>query len=546
MPDYSSLTGKTKSLSGEYNSPSLAKNKLTERDHFVSKACHELRNPISSILGFTKLLKHEKLSPTAISYLESIEKATNGLKAFSEDVLESITEKKYQFKISEEKFQLTSFLINLKRTLKFHAENKGLKLIFDISPDLPEEVIGDPMRVSQILTNLIINATKFTETGWVELAVSSKSDKKNLCEIQFSITDTGIGIADEQLNKIFEDSYQISPLDNTQEGFGLGLTITKELVDLLKGKINVKSKVNEGTCFTVNLPFKLTKIENPIETKKISPNGLLAGKKILFIEDNELVGKLISKNLLASGAFFCIKANGFDAYYELIKTRFDLIISDLEIPGISGWDLVEKLKNNKNALNFKTPIIVTSSFITKDDRKKAAYHKVTDLIEKTYSYDELIDTIFETINKTPKRDDSFNLNSTPLMKENPELLIELTALYAENSADLIPKLKIYLENADEDSLRKVFHRLLNSTKLFGMGKLTNHLHDFLAKESGNFSKLALSEETAKIINLYEASVEWVKLISKNLMISKKEKMVSKNLQWIPSKVGRHFFFETHS
>ncbi len=338
---------------------------------FIANLSHEIRTPLNAIIGFSEQLDKTVLSEEQVKYNSMIKKA-------SDHLLYLVTEIVFLFKLGMGKvfiektpFSLSELLAELYDTFSKQAAEKQLNLTFEFTDDFPEAVVGDSYRVRQILSNLLSNAIKYTDKGAIKLEGKLRKEYKTKVELQFSISDTGIGISRTHLKKVFDVFEQGSKFNVAfRSGAGLGLGICKRLTELLNGKINVSSKLNVGSIFTVMLPFPKIKSLDQIPKKEkqfvLSENqNLLAGKKILLADDDEH-NLILSDNILKRWrADYTLVDNGEKAIDLLNKLKFDIVIVDIHMPGKNGLDVARFLHSTPN-LNSETPIffITANAFHT--------------------------------------------------------------------------------------------------------------------------------------------------------------------------------------
>lgn len=337
---------------------------------FIANLSHEIRTPLNAIIGFSEQLDQTPLSEEQLKYNGMIKKA-------SDHLLYLVTEIVFLFKlgmgkvfIEKSPFSLSDLLAELYDIFSHEAAEKNLKLVFEFSDDFPEAVMGDSYRVRQILSNLLSNAVKYTDKGSIKLEGKLRRDFKKKVELQFSVSDTGVGISRKYLKKIFDVFEQGSKFNIAfRSGAGLGLGICKRLTELLDGKISVKSKLNEGSTFTVLLPFPKVKSLDQIPKKEkqfvLNDHNLLAGKKILLADDDEH-NLILSDNILKRwNTDYTLVEDGEKAIDLLKSTKFDAVIVDIHMPGKSGLD-VAKFIHSGTGPNTGTPIffITANAFHT--------------------------------------------------------------------------------------------------------------------------------------------------------------------------------------
>ena len=339
-----------------HKAKSIAEESARIRDQFLTRMNHEFRTPLHAILGSSYLMLKTNPNPKQLEYIETVRVAADILLAMVNDMLDFSKIRSGKIEFASVDFSLAKIVDQVFQVARISAERKFLKLYYSISPDVPQILIGDPERLTQILINLVINAIKFTNRGEVSIQIYPlNGDSKNQ-HIQFEIRDTGVGIAKEYINSIFEDFVQGTDSEKKiTEGTGLGLTICRMLVTLQGGNISVESKPNEGSVFRFTLPFGISENQNyelvSREDDIILP-GALRNISVLVVEDNEF-NRLIIKDLLQFWkASYRIAENGKKALSLLKTHEFDIVLMDIGLPDMDGYAVTnhirKKLGGKKN------------------------------------------------------------------------------------------------------------------------------------------------------------------------------------------------------
>jgi signal transduction histidine kinase/CheY-like chemotaxis protein len=349
----------------------VAEESLKFKDIFLANMSHEIRTPLNAILGMTWLLSKTDLDEKQKEYKDVLRSASKNLLAIVNDILDlSIIESgKYRTKLID--FNLNKLLNEIINTNSYAANDKGIDLVFESSLDSTKNYSSDPKILNQILLNLISNAIKFTEKGFVKIIVNLMEARPNSDILEFSVIDSGKGIDDANLEKIFNSFYQEDDsIKRKYGGSGLGLTISKELIEFLGGEIIVKSKKNEGTEFSFIIELmrctSKTNIKSPVllKQKKSKPN--LKGYSILIVEDDEY-NIIFLTSILEKCHVNIEKAyNGIEAIEKLKLKEFDLILMDMHMPKMDG---ISATKNIRSVLKLKTPIIALTADVMQPKEK---------------------------------------------------------------------------------------------------------------------------------------------------------------------------------
>ena len=353
---------------------------------------HEIRTPLNGVIGFTDLLMKTSLSDTQEKYMEMVNSSAHSLLDLINDILDFSKIEAGKLELNEEKTDLIELCSQTVDIIKHDAHTKGLELLLNILPDVKRFIYADPIRLRQILINLLGNAVKFTERGEIELKVENIPVKNTAEEMifTFSIRDTGIGIAPHNLKKIF-NAFDQEDASTTRKygGTGLGITISNRLLELMDSKLKVDSNLNEGSTFSFKVRFKTEEGES---YKNESSDNV---KRVLIVDDNEN-NITILKDMLAFGKIDSVSAsNGIDALEILEKDKeFDFAIIDFNMPYLTGIELIDHIRNKVGLSKEDLPIMLLHSSIISNDIIQACKDlEVKFNITKPIRIDQLFDLI---------------------------------------------------------------------------------------------------------------------------------------------------------
>lgn len=345
------------------------------KSHFLSNMSHELRTPLNAILGLSKSILSETSDPKIKSELEVIQYSSLALLTSINDILDYSKIEKGELKLAHLEFDVHKLFQELKIVTNHQARDKAIDFIYEERNPIPKKLIGDSTRFKQIFTNLLGNALKFTKKGQIKLSVQSEEFDNENIEITAIIEDTGVGIAKEKLDRIFESFIQ-EELNDTRKygGFGLGLCIVKALVILHDGTIEVKSDQISGTTVVVKMKLSKSKSENETTENLIfqQAENLLNGKHFLVVEDNP-VNQLVIKSILRKwkGITFDFANHGLEALQAMEAKNYDLILMDLQMPEMDGYEATELIRSGKSGINNSNiPIIAVTADTTEATKKR--------------------------------------------------------------------------------------------------------------------------------------------------------------------------------
>lgn len=369
---------------------------------FLTNMSHEIRTPMNGILGFASLLASTPLEGFQKEYVEIIQHSSHHLLYLINDILDFA-----KIETGRMRFEKKSFdLINLiERTTGFFSpqiNKKKLSLSAIYNCGANYFVSGDEIRIKQILVNLISNAIKFTQAGRIEVILEELERSDNNALIQITVKDTGIGIAEDKIDKIFESFYQVDNSFTKQyQGTGLGLAIVKGITEQLNGKIELLSVVDKGSEFKVTLPFELS--ESPAilsETAREEKNAAMSSNRIniLLAEDDDASQKLIKYIIEKYGWEIDMASNGNEALEKLNGKKYDILLLDINMPQLNGLELLEIIKGNTGFKNYELPVIVISAYAQKDLIEQVLASGADDFITKPISEKDISDIIFKLVN----------------------------------------------------------------------------------------------------------------------------------------------------
>lgn len=376
------------------------------KSEFLANMSHEIRTPMNAIIGFSHLALDKVTSPEIRGYLENIKTASEGLLSILNDILDYSKVEAGHMEIEHVPFNLDTLTGNIHQLFAICAEEKGLDLSIEVDPAIPKALIGDSLRIQQVLTNLLSNAVKFTGQGCVSLAIRLLALERPHIRLAFSITDTGIGMSESDQGKLFKAFSQIdSSISRRYGGTGLGLAISRRLLELMGSDIEVESTPDKGSTFSFELTLDVAAAGTPLQSERRLESRIasasndelchrgesLQGVRILVAEDNVLNQAVIKEFLQRWGIAATLVNNGKEALQCLERTSFDGVLMDVHMPEMNGLDATRQLRLQP-ALT-ALPVIALTAGVTRDERERCLAAGMNDFIAKPVIPGELVDVL---------------------------------------------------------------------------------------------------------------------------------------------------------
>ncbi len=474
----------------------LANKAARLRQDFLARTSHEIRTPLNPILVLTKLLLDTNLDHHQKEYLEAINAAGKTLLAVVNDILDLSKIEAGKIDFTEEPFNVRKVMEQVEDMMTSSASEKGIAFRMKIDPRLCGSMLGDSVRLSQILLNLLSNAIKFTRQGEVGVHATMIGQNQHKVKIQFDVFDSGIGIPEDELDFIFDSFWQVRSHTRQSGGTGLGLTIVKKLVELQQGKIQVESELGKGSTFTFTLEYK--KGTCPEADADFSNElSQLSGKRILLAEDNPL-NQLVTKKLITDwGASIDIASHGREAIDKLRSGSYDLVLMDLQMPEMNGLEATRVIRST-SGLNLQIPIIAMTANAFSGANDECIQAGMNDYVPKPIEITNLYRKIVHYL--TPNTDTNIHVSesastapdeteSFPTFEQMAKITeVDLSYLrevsngdadimrmaidkYLETTPAYLENLQVQLKGLDYEELRKAAHKLKSSLQFMGLTQL---------------------------------------------------------------------------
>ena len=501
------------------------------KEQFLANMSHEIRTPMNGISGMVSLLTDTNPTEEQIKYLSAIKNSTDNLKVIINDILDLSALESGKLKFEKIGFRVSNLIPQVVEMFLPQAKDKGIKLDYNFVPGSEMVLLGDPTRLSQVLINLISNAIKFTYSG--EIKVNARISKKinETAYAHFEVTDTGVGIPTNKLESIF-DSFSQADESVTRKfgGTGLGLTIVKQLVDLQNGSIYVTSKENEGSSFSFTIPYQIGTAEDLLldqsnKSVKII-GGQLTGMEVLIVEDND-INRLYASNILKKwGCVIDEAENGLICLQKLKSKSYDVILMDVQMPVMDGFETTVTIRNSFDKPKSETPIIALTANAIKGDNEKCIALGMNDYLSKPFIPEDLFNLISKFYlseaqrpkiikqDKISKDDNDGKLTNLSYLKsisnEDSSFISEMISTFLEATPSSLVSMSKAMKENDLSKVGQLAHKIKPSLTFMGIDSLKDVVLDIETKGKAGTDEDLLGSLVPEFISSVNSAMKELK------------------------------------
>lgn len=492
------------------------------KEQFLANISHEIRTPINGIAGMASLLSQSPTVEERETYLNAIKHSAENLKVIINDILDLAAIESGKLRFEKIAFNLKDLLPSLISTFAYQAKEKKILLDYNIDEKLNKILMGDPVRLNQVLINLLGNAVKFTHTGSIQVSCGVERLQKEICWVRIEVTDTGVGIPEEKLATIFESFSQAdASVTRKYGGSGLGLTIVKQLVELQNGKITVRSEENKGSTFIALIPYTIGKTsisKTAFKTQSLFDSSQIKQLNVLLVEDND-INRLYAKSILKN--WHChtdIAENGLVAIEKVKNNFYDIILMDVQMPVMDGYEATKAIRLMDSPAK-DVPIVALTANATKKDVELCLAAGMNDYLPKPFTPDDLQRKIFEDLkikpskNKSILKQDGIKTSTSydlsylrNVSGNNEEFIREMIQTFVHTIPPILIEMNSSVAQKDWEKLSNLAHQIKPSFALMGMAELRTDLIyiELNGKSQNNINELP--QITYKFISTCESVI----------------------------------------
>jgi len=513
------------------------------KSEFIANMSHEIRTPMNAIIGFAHLALRTKPTPRQHGYMSKILSSARALLEIINDILDFSKIEAGKMDMEHTRFLLSDVMENLSDLLGHEAESKGIKMLFTTEPDVPLALIGDPLRLGQVLINMTNNAIKFTDTGEIIIATKLISMDENRVKLHFAVRDTGIGLTLEQIDGLFRPFTQ-ADASTTRDygGTGLGLTICKRFVEMMNGDISVASQPGQGSVFTFTAEFgqrtaKKRKrllpsqelVELQVPETDAADLAMIKNASVLLVEDNDINQQVATELLEQAGIVVTIAANGREAVKAIGQAQYDLIFMDLQMPKMDGYEASRAIRRNARLRD--VPIIAMTAHAMSGIREKCLAAGMDDHLSKPIDPLELTAVLVRWIRPKdrgtpasppveskkkhaqdlPEQIPGFDItDALERLGGNRKLLKKILIDFADGYSDSAATIRKALDSGDIEYIHFTAHKVRGMASNLGADDLSEAAHELEAASDGGRPDEDVLNRFITALNLATASANTLK------------------------------------
>ncbi|RZT00378.1 PAS domain-containing hybrid sensor histidine kinase/response regulator [Aquimarina brevivitae] len=513
----------------------MAEKSAKAKSIFLSNMSHEIRTPLNVILGLTGILQKSGFNNPEVDRknLDGIQFSAENLLVLINDILDFSKIEAGKITLHQADFNIHELLKNVSRGFRIKAEEKGLSYELSISDNIPKFIVGDQLRLNQILTNLLGNAIKFTQKGSVAINASVALDDKEELKLRFTVKDTGIGIPEDKLTQIFKSFYQVHKPGKTKiEGTGLGLSISKKLIELQGGTLEVSSTLGGGSQFEFTIAYQKSNLKNGYSAKDElileKTENKVTGMKVLVAEDNKMNQFFISQLFNEWEIETEIANNGQEVLEKLEESTFDLILMDMHMPVMDGVEATIQIRKSSDPNISQIPIVACSADVFPEAKRKAIEVGMNYYITKPISEKALEEILFslkdtpreeiEALDRpinTTKTEAASNILDLSFLNEtfsgDSDIIHQVLQLFVDETPDDFIELQVSIRVQNWEQISHYAHKSKSSFSSLGLKSQAAQLQEIetLAKEQKDIERItALSDSLNKTLEYIKGEIEY--------------------------------------
>lgn len=455
------------------------------KGEFITNMSHEIRTPMNSVLGMAYLALRAETNPRQRDYLRKIQISGEHLLGIIDSILDFSKIDAGKLELEIVGFRLETLLENITNLASVKAEEKGLEIVTHVAPEVPCNLRGDPLRLTQVLLNFINNAIKFTEHGQIALHVRLDATADDEVQLRFEVQDSGIGMSGQEKSRLFQAFQQgDSSISRRYGGTGLGLAISKRLVTLMGGEIGVESEKGTGSTFWFTVPLLMERQaagEPQRSVQSQSDMGVMRGARILLVEDSPFNQQVATEFLEDAGAIVFAAGNGEEALDLLRREEFDCVLMDMQMPVMDGLEATRRMRANPATASI--PVIAMTANVSSDDRERCLDSGMDDIVSKPFKPQVLFSTIANWLPGRAVSSEGGEPPATGIQAGDPDI-IDLSVLselvdgnaerisafahrFIESARTELLEMEAALESKDLDMLGKLGHRAKSPARMVG-------------------------------------------------------------------------------